>query len=107
MERNRETVLQKTEKDRANYEDRLSKGDYYFLGSAHGRMTGTADGARMVLSALLPIIETSKDAKEVQERMVQAGFTFFDDRASEAFFTNRTDSKVLEDRVGQLKQDKQ
>jgi hypothetical protein len=45
----RETVIERTDKDRANYESRLNKGDFYFLGSAYGRMTGTSDGARMVL----------------------------------------------------------
>lgn len=106
VEWTREKILERTDKDRANYEDRLNKGDYYFLGSAHGRMTGTADGVRMVLGALLPILKTSKDAKEVQQRMVEAGFIFFDEKASEAFFSNRASSKELEDRVEKLKQDK-
>lgn len=99
----RENILERTEKDRANYENRLNKGDYYFLGTAHGRMTGTADGARMVLENLLPILKTSKDAKEVQQRMTQAGFPFFDEKASEAFFTHKTESKELEVRVEKLK----
>ena len=102
----RDTVLERTDKDRANYEDRLSKGDYYFLGSVHGRMTGTADGSRMVLGALLPILKTSKNAKEVEERMIAAGFTWFDDRAAQAFFAHRDVSKDLEARVERLKQDK-
>lgn len=101
----RETVLERTDKDRANYEDRLKKGDYYFLGSANARMTGTAGGARMVLGVLLPILKTSKDAKEVQQRMAQAGFPFFDEQASDAFFAHRTDSNDLESRVERLKQE--
>jgi len=99
----RESILERTDKDRANYENRLGKGDYYFLGSAHGRMTGTADGARMVLSILCPILETSKNAKEVQQRMAQAGFSFFDEKASEAFFANRSESKELKARIAQMK----
>lgn len=102
----RQTILERIEKDRVNYEDRLNKGDYYFLGSAHGRMTGTADGARMVLGALVPILKTSKDAKEVQERMAQAGFSWYDDRAAQAFFAHRGDSKDLETRVEKLKTSK-
>lgn len=99
----RATVLVRTDEDRANYEDRLNKGDYYFLGSAHGRMTGTADGARMVLGTLLPILKTSKTATEVEERMVAAGFTWFDDQAAQAFFAHRDDLKDLEARVEKLK----
>lgn len=102
MEWTREKVLERTDKARANYEDRLKRGDYYFLGSVHGRMTGTADGARMVLGALVPILRTSKDAKEVQERMAKAGFVWFDDRAAQAFFSNRSDSKGLGARVEKL-----
>lgn len=97
----RESILERTNKDRANYEERLSNGDYYFLGS-YGRMTGTADGARMVLGALLPVLKTSKDAKEVQQRMTQAGFPYFDEQASKAFFTHRTHSKQLDERVDAL-----
>jgi hypothetical protein len=102
----RETVLARTDNGRANYEDRLSKGDYFFLGSVHGRMTGTAEGAGMVLGALLPILKTSKDAKEVQEGMVKAGFVFFDDRAAQAFFSHRRDLSNLESRLNKLRQDK-
>ena len=69
----RETIVATLDKDRANYENRLSKGDYYFLGSAQGRMTGTAEGAKTVLPVLLPILKTSKDAQEVQQRLQQAG----------------------------------
>ncbi|MFH0939482.1 MAG: hypothetical protein V1899_09415, partial [Planctomycetota bacterium] len=103
MEWTRESVLERTDKDRANYEDRLIKGDFYFLGSAYGRMTGTSDGARMVLTVLLPVLKTSKDAKEVQQRMTQAGFSFFDEKASKAFFAHRDIPKELESRVEALK----
>jgi hypothetical protein len=102
MEWTRETVLERTERDRSNYEDRLNKGDYYFLGSAHGRMTGTVEGARKLLGALLPILKTSKDAKEVQQRLQQLGISFMDEKACEVFFKNRTDSTELDERVDAL-----
>jgi hypothetical protein len=106
IEWTREMVLERTDRDRSQYEERLNKGDYYFLGSAHGRMTGTADGARMVLGALLPILKTSRDANEVKVRMAQAGFVFFDDRAAQAFFSHRRDLSNLESRLNKLRQDK-
>lgn len=61
---------------------------------------------QVTLSTMCPILKTSKDAKEVQQRMTQAGFTFFDEKASEAFLTHKTDSIELEQRVEKLKQNK-
>lgn len=98
----RDSILKRLEKYRANYEDHLNKGGYYFLGAAHGRMTGTIVGAKIILPVLLPALKTSKDAKEVHQRMQEAGLVFMDERACEAFFTHREIPKELENRVEAL-----
>ena len=98
----RKTILEWTERVRADYEYRLNKGDYYFLGSAHGRMTGTADGAQKLLGVLLPILETSKNARVVQQKLQQSGITFMDEKACEVFFSNRNDSPDLKKRIDTL-----
>lgn len=100
-----ETVLKQTNKVRTNYEDRLIKGDYFFLGTKHSRMTGTIDGARMVLSALVPILMSSKDAEEVEQRMKDAGI-FFDARAAKAFFTHRIDIAKVKNHLEKLSTEK-
>jgi len=102
-----ESILERLEKYKANYEDKLNKGGYYLLGAAYGRTTGTIAGSRMILPVLLQALKTSKDAKEVQQKMTQAGFPFFDEKACEAFFAHREEiPKELDNRVEVLKKER-
>ena len=94
----RETLLSRLEKNRNDYEDRLEKGDFYFLGKL-GRMTGTFEGAQKVFQTLLPVLAASKNSMEVQQKMEQAGYPYFDAEVSEAFFNHRQKVQGLESRL--------
>jgi hypothetical protein len=99
----RETLLVRLENDRAMYENRLEKGDYYILGTATSRTTGTIEGARTLLPQLIKIIQSSQDAIEVNERFQQASYANWGQAAAQAFFTNRASLVPLVLRVKALK----
>ncbi len=102
VEWTRESALGRANGIRTDYEDRLGKGDFYFLGTTHGRITGSKGGARSLLPALFSVLKTSKNAQEVQQRLQHAGIFSMDETACKAFFDNRVHSKDLDDRIDAL-----
>jgi len=99
----RASLLETLETRRINYETRLEQGDYFCVGAKMSRTTGTTDGALMTLPTLVEILKTSKDAKEVHQRFQSAGWMNWGEKASEAFFINRSGLADLELRLEALK----
>lgn len=104
IEWTRESLLARLEANRAMYEARLEKGDFYFLGTIVGRTTGTSESAATFLPRLLEILKTSRNPKEVYQRFQAEGYANWSERAAEAFFSNRNDLEKFEKRVEALKQ---
>ena len=99
----RASLLEALEASRINYETRLAQGDYFCVGGKISRTTGTSEGALMTLPVLVEILKTSKDAKEVHEKFQSAGWMNWGEKASEAFFSNRSGLAGLELRLESLK----
>ena len=62
----RQSVLERLETQRSHYEERLAKGDYYFL-SIKGkgpRVTGGKAGAKEVLPKIIPVLRSLKSYEE-------------------------------------------
>jgi hypothetical protein len=64
-----EAVVQRLEEQRRMYEDRLRKGDYYFLSNSGLEITGGASGAASILPRLIPILRSTAS---VEEKFIQA-----------------------------------
>jgi len=59
-----QSILNRIEYERANFENCLQKGDYYFLFSQAGHITGNKTSAEMILPKLIPILQASSPIEE-------------------------------------------
>ncbi len=69
-------TLERLEYARRNYEERLGKGDYYFVSMKGLRVTGGAAGSASILPRLIPILRSSVslEAKWQEAQLVKLPF---------------------------------
>lgn len=97
----KESILERLEKERKNYEERLQKGDYYFLGFQNGGgISGNMENAIEILTKIVPILRSTKSPEIKFQEIKKAGFPI--DESYMNIITNFSASPQLEARLKDL-----
>lgn len=96
----RQSILERLETERKNYEERLQKGDYYFFFTQGGKITGGAGAAKQILPKIVSILRSSKPADVKLIEIKDAGLPV--DTIIETLVTNFSSSSQLETRLREL-----
>jgi len=101
----KQSILYRLNRQRENLEERLQKGDYYFLFSGGGQITGGAPRAAEILPRIVPILQSSKPFDLKFKEVREAGLPL--PEGFEKLVTNFSSSSQLEARLNDLKKPKE
>lgn len=102
VDRDRNSLLARLERQRRGYEERLVKGDYYLFFSRGGQITGGAAAAAKVLPRIVTILRSPQPVDAKVAAIREAGLVSAGQDTLRALVTEFTASPQLEERLRAL-----